>query len=134
MQLALPLVNIMRSVVCLDTCYNLSEEVTINESVYDYLYNTEYPEDLRFAEIEDGDVLSVTDLLYAMMLTSSVEASETLAYHLTDGNPSKFIDMMNEKADEIGLQSTHFTNANGMYDPDQYTTARDMAILTSSAV
>ena len=133
-QLPGPLVNIMTAVVCLENCNNLSEEVTINESVYDYLYNTEYPEDLRFAEIEDGDVLSVTDLLYAMMLTSSVEASETLAYHLTDGNPSKFIDMMNEKADKIGLQSTHFTNANGMYDPDQYTTARDMAILTQYAL
>lgn len=133
-QLPGPLVNIMTAVVCLENCQNLSEEVTIDESVYDYLYNIEYPDDLRFADILDGDVLTVTDLLYAMMLTSSVEASETLAYHISNGNKAEFVKMMNDKAAEIGLQSTNFTNPTGMYDANQYTTARDMATLTQYAL
>lgn len=129
-----PLVNIMTAVVCIENYSDLSKEITIDESVFDYLYNIEYPDDLRFAEILDGDVLTMTDLLYAMMLTSSVEAAETIAYKVGDGSTAKFVDMMNEKAAEIGLENTHFTNATGMYDPEQYTTASDMAKLTVYAL
>ena len=58
-----PLVNIMTAVVCIESFPDLSKEITIDESVYDYLYNIEYPDDLRFAEILDGDVVAMTDLL-----------------------------------------------------------------------
>ncbi len=129
-----PLVNIMTAVVCLENCSNINEEVTVHESVYEHLYEAEYQDDLRWADICDEDVLTVTDLLYAMMLTSSMEASETIAYHVGDGNVDNFVKMMNDKAKEIGLEDTHFTNATGMYDPNQYTTARDMATLTQYAL
>lgn len=129
-----PLVNIMTAVVCLENYPQLSDQITIDESVYDYLYNIEYPDDLLFANIEDGDVLTMTDLLYAMMLTSSVEAAETIAYKVGGNDSAKFVDMMNEKAAELGLVDTHFTNAHGMYDPDQYTTANDMTKLTVYAL
>ncbi|WP_295086167.1 D-alanyl-D-alanine carboxypeptidase family protein [Ruminococcus sp.] len=129
-----PLVNIMTAVVCLENYPQLSNQITIDESVYDYLYNIDYPEDLLFADIEDGDVLTMTDLLYAMMLKSSVEAAETIAYKVGGDNTAHFVDMMNEKAAELGLSDTHFTNAHGMYDPDQYTTANDMAKLTVYAL
>jgi len=129
-----PLVNIMTAVVCIENCTDLSQEVTVDESVYEYLYNIEFPDDLRFAEIEDGDVLTYTDLLHAMMLTSSVEAAETIAYKIGGENTAKFVEMMNEKAAELGLEDTHFTNATGMYDPDQYTTANDMMKLSVYAL
>lgn len=129
-----PLVNIMTCVVVLENCPDLYEEVTVSESVYDHYYNTEYPDDLRFADILDGDVLTILDMLYAMMLTSSLEASETLAYHVGGGDTAKFVEMMNNKAAELGLSNTHFTNPSGMYDPDQYTTAHDMATLTEYAL
>lgn len=129
-----PLVNIMVAVVCLENCDNLNQEITVDESLYSGLYNTSYPEDLRYADIYDGDVLTVSDLLYAMMLTSSVEASTTLAYFVSDGNVDTFISMMNEKAQEIGCTSTNFTNPTGLYDINQYTTARDMATLTEYAL
>ena len=129
-----PLVNIMTAVVCLENCKDLSEKITIDESVYEYLYNYKYPDDLRFANILDGDELTIMDLLYAMMLTSSVEASETIAYKIGGDNTAAFVDMMNEKAAELGLENTHFTNATGMYDPDQYTTANDMTKLTVYAL
>ncbi|WP_242939915.1 D-alanyl-D-alanine carboxypeptidase family protein [Ruminococcus flavefaciens] len=129
-----PLVNIMTAVVCIENYPDLNKEITIDESVFEYLYNIQYPDDLRFAEILDGDVLTMSDLLYAMMLTSSVEAAETIAYHVGDGNTARFVEMMNEKAAELGLNDTHFTNPTGMYDPNQYTTANDMATLTMYAL
>ena len=129
-----PLVNIMTAVVCLENCQNLDQEITIDESVYESLYVTDYPDDLRFAEIEDGDILKMTDLLYAMMLTSSIEASQTIAYQVGGQSVGAFVEMMNKKAEELGLENTHFTNPTGLYDPDQYTTARDMATLTQYAI
>ena len=129
-----PLVNIMTAVVCIENYKDLSQKITIDESVYDYLYNIQYHDDLRFANIEDGDVLTMTDLLYAMMLESSIEAAETIAYTVGKGDTAAFVDMMNAKAAGLGLADTHFTNATGMYDPDQYTTANDMAKLTVYAL
>lgn len=129
-----PLVNIMTAVICLEECQDLEEQITIDESVYSSLYSIEYPEDLRYADICDGDVLTINDLLHAMMLTSSVEAAQTLAYHVSEGKISDFVDMMNEKASEIGMTSTNFVNPTGMYNMNQYTTARDMAILTQYAL
>lgn len=129
-----PLVNIMTAVVCLEECKDLNAEVTVEEDVFSDLYVTEYPDDLRFAEILDGDVLTYTDLLYAMMLQSSVEASSTIAYQIGGESIPDFVEKMNAKAAEIGLRDTHFTNPTGMYDPEQYTTARDMAVLTQYAL
>ena len=139
------LVNIMTAVIVLENCKNLSEEVTLDPNVYGHIYDAlDDPEDLPMVEVQDGDTLSVNDLLYCMMLTSSVEASETLANHVGkqivasgggNGKPvAAFVDKMNAKAKEIGMNSTVFTNAHGMHDPAQYTTARDMATLTQYAL
>jgi len=129
-----PLVNIMTAIVCLENCEDLNEEITVDEAVYSDLYSSRYAEDIRDADIYDGDVLTINDLLYAMMLTSSVEASSTLAYHVGDGDINAFVDMMNAKAQELGCGSTNFTNPTGMYDMNQYTTARDMAEITMYAL
>lgn len=129
-----PLVNIMTAVVCIEECPDLKAEVTMDEEVWEPLYDTQYYDDLRFADIYDGDVLTYTDLLYAMMLTSSVEASQTIAYNIGGESVTAFVTKMNEKASEIGLTSTNFTNPTGMYDVNQYTTARDMAVLTEYAL
>lgn len=128
------LVNIMTAVICLENSKNLNEEITIDSSVYSGLSESEYYMDLCYADIYDGDVLTVEDLLSAMMLTSSIEATQTLAYHFSDGNITEFVNMMNEKAQEIGCTNTNFTNPNGLYDAKQYTTARDMALLTEYAL
>lgn len=129
-----PLVNIMTAVVCIEECKDLNEEITIDEEVYSPLYVTDYPDDLRFADIEDGDRLTYTDLLYAMILKSSIEASQTIAYNIGGESVSAFVEKMNAKAEELGLNDTHFTNPTGLYDPEQYTTARDMAVLTKYAL
>ncbi len=128
------LVNIMAAIVCLENCENPDEEITVRNSVFESLAATEYPEDLRYAEIENGDVLTVNDLLHAMMLTSSVEAAQVLADYFGGGDIGAFVSKMNEKAKEIGCESTNFTNPTGIYDLNQYTTARDMAKITMYAL
>lgn len=133
-----PLVNIMVAVICLENCKDLNETITLDpevyQSVYDKAYTDGYSDDIPLCDLADGDVLSISDLLYCMMLTSSVEASQSLAYHVGGDSVSKFVDMMNEKAKELGMTSTSFTNPTGMYDTNQYTTAHDMAKLTQYAL
>ena len=134
-QLPGPLVNIMTAVVVLENCDDLSKEITLDPDVYTPVYNAmDDPDDLPSVDLNDGDVLTVEDLLYCMMLTSSVEASQSLAYYVGESDPDKFVKMMNDKAAEIGMNNTKFTNAHGMFDANQYTTARDMAVLTQYAL
>lgn len=78
--------------------------------------------------------LSVTDLLYAMMVPVGHDAATVLADHISNESGAKFVDMMNNKAKELGLKNTHFTNPTGVHDPEHYTTARDMYTMTRYAM
>ena len=80
-----------------------------------------------------GEVLTVEDLLYALLLESANDASVALAIH-TSGSVEAFADMMNQKACELGLKSTNFTNPHGLDDTNHYTTAHDLAIIASNAM
>ncbi|MDN6195032.1 MAG: hypothetical protein L0I93_00895, partial [Atopostipes suicloacalis] len=73
------------------------------------------------------------DLLYGTILSSGGEAANSLAVNLA-GDRESFVMMMNEKAEEIGLLDTNFTNPEGLHDPKQYTTASDMAKLLDYAL
>jgi serine-type D-Ala-D-Ala carboxypeptidase (penicillin-binding protein 5/6) len=75
-----------------------------------------------------GDQLSVTDLLHGLLLRSGNDAALTLAAAVA-GNTSDFVDMMNAKADELGLIDTHFENPHGLDADSHYSTAHDMATL-----
>lgn len=79
-----------------------------------------------------GQVVAMEDLLYATMLPSAGDAAQALAIS-AGGNLSGFVDLMNQKAKEIGLENTHFNNAVGM-DEDNYSTPRDMAKLVKVAM
>ena len=80
-----------------------------------------------------GDSFTVRDLLYGMMLPSGNDAALVLADYVGSGI-NGFVDMMNAKAAELGCSGTHFTNPHGLYDPDHYTTARDLAVITKYAM
>jgi D-alanyl-D-alanine carboxypeptidase (penicillin-binding protein 5/6) len=73
-----------------------------------------------------GEKLSVTDVLYALILPRGDDAALMLADYVGGGDVSVFVGMMNQKAEEIGCENTHFVNPTGVDSPDQYTTARDM--------
>ena len=128
------LVQIMEAVLVLENCSDLKMQITCNSELIQRYQQTEYPEDLRYADIYDGDILTVEELLYAMMLTSSCEASVMLANQFGNGSVAGFVDMMNKKAQELGCKNTNFTNVTGIYDPAQKTTANDMAKITQYAL
>ncbi len=128
------MVQIMTAIVVLENCTDLSQPITADSALYTLFTNSEYPEDVRYADIKNGDVLTVEELLYAMMLTSSAEASVILANEFGGGSPASFVNMMNQKAQELGCENTNFTNATGLYSAAQLTTARDMAIITQYAL
>lgn len=83
--------------------------------------------------LKAGEELSFSDLLYSLMLASANDAAAAIAYECA-GGIEEFAEMMNEKAAEIGLQNTHFTNPHGLDHEEHYTTARDLAVLTRYAM
>ena len=86
--------------------------------------------------IEKGQQVSMRSLLYGMMLKSGNDAAEAIAYHIGGGSVERFVEMMNEKAQTLGMKDTVFHNPSGM-DVDQegnYSTAYDMALLMCYAM
>ena len=83
--------------------------------------------------LKEGDVLSIQELLYGLMLHSGNDAAVALAIYCA-GTVEGFAQMMNDKARQLGLTGTHFENPNGLDSPGHYSTARDLAILTAYAM
>lgn len=83
--------------------------------------------------IHKDEKYKLIDLLYGMMLPSGNDAAVAVAYGVS-GSVSKFAELMNEKASEIGMVHSHFMNPNGLQNAEHYTTARDMAILSAYAM
>jgi serine-type D-Ala-D-Ala carboxypeptidase (penicillin-binding protein 5/6) len=78
--------------------------------------------------IEPGMWFSVRDLLHGLMLPSGNDAALALAEHVGGGNVAAFVDMMNETAQQLGLQNSHFTNPHGLDNSNLYSTAYDIAV------
>lgn len=84
--------------------------------------------------LTDGEIISLKDLLYGLILHSGNDAAETIASNF-DGGRTEFIKAMNEKAMALGLTDTHFTNPTGLEgDGNQYTTAYDLLVITRFAL
>ncbi len=83
--------------------------------------------------LKEGDIVSKRDLCIGMLLPSGNDAANCAAVKLS-GSIEDFSELMNKKASELGLRSTHFITPSGLHDPDHYSTARDMAELTSYAL
>ncbi len=84
--------------------------------------------------LKEGEKLTVSELLYGMLLQSGNDAAETLAYFLGNGDKTRFVRMMNEEAKKIGMHDTHFKNPSGLPDEEHYSTVYDMAKLTAYAL
>lgn len=80
-----------------------------------------------------GEQMTMEQCLYAVMLESANECAYAVAEHVGGGDINKFIDMMNEKAKELGCKNSHFANPNGLPNPDHYTSPYDMALISKAA-
>ena len=116
--------KIMTCIVVLENS-DLNDMVTVGEEVLK-MYGTNI-------YIEVGEKLSVKDLLYGMMLRSGNDAAITLATYVS-GSEEEFVKKMNEKAKEIGMNYTTFSNSHGLDEDSQNTsTSYDMALLSRYA-
>ena len=78
--------------------------------------------------IDPGQAMSMEECLYGIMVASAIEVAYAVGEHVA-GDIDSFVQMMNKKADELGLKDTHFTNTNGLFNEDHYTSAYDLAII-----
>ena len=83
--------------------------------------------------IEVGKMIKLEDLLQGMIIQSGNDASVALAEHVA-GSEGTFVLFMNDYAQQIGMENTRFENASGLPHDDQYTTAKDMALLSSAMI
>ena len=83
--------------------------------------------------LKAGEVLTVQELLYGLMLHSGNDAAVALAIYC-GGTIEGFAELMNDKVHQLGLEHTHFVNPNGLDHPDHYSTARDLAKLAAYAM
>ena len=83
--------------------------------------------------LQEGEVLTVQELLYGLMLHSGNDAAVALAIYC-GGTVEGFAQLMNDKAHRLGMDSSHFVNPHGLDAPGHYSTARDMAVLAAYAM
>ena len=106
---------------------NLSDLVTVPEEAV----ITESGSSM--AGVVPGDQMSLEDLLYGLMIPSGNDAANAIAVHV-GGSIEGFVSMMNQEAACLGATGTHFVNANGLTDPDHYTTAYDLYLMFYEAL
>lgn len=120
--------KLLTALVVMENCDNLDTPVTFS---HDAVYNVESGSGNKLS-LEEGDVLTVRECLYVMLLQSSNQAANALAETI-GGSRSGFVDMMNQKVAELGCQESHFANPSGLNDDTQLTSAYDMALIARAA-
>ncbi len=78
--------------------------------------------------LKEGEVLSLENLLYGVLIKSANEACSVIAENIA-GSSDAYVEMMNQRSKELGWLHTHFVTPNGLHDPDHYTSAYDMALI-----
>lgn len=120
--------KVLTILVALENCDDFSETVTFSQNAI-----WDIDRDSSHIALDVGEEISVEDCLYAISVRSANEASYGLAEHIGD-SLTGFTDIMNKKASDLGCVNSHFVNANGLHDPDHYTCAYDMALITKDAL
>ena len=83
--------------------------------------------------LKEGEIMTVRNLLYCLLVKSANESADVLA-EAVSGSVSDFVDLMNQKAQELGCENTHFVNPHGFHNYDHYTTAWDISVITRAAM
>ncbi|MCR4595745.1 MAG: serine hydrolase [Lachnospiraceae bacterium] len=122
--------KILTVLVAAEHVTDLDDRFKIDISITDFAYS----HDCSSVGFELGESVTVRDLMYGTILPSGADAALALAEY-TAGSEERFVVMMNDKLEELGLSDTaHFTNCVGIYDDDHYCTLTDMAMIMKAAV
>ncbi|MDO5799857.1 MAG: serine hydrolase [Eubacteriales bacterium] len=121
--------KIMTAIVAIENLKDLNQEITLtNEMVADL-----YAQDATQAGFQPGETVQAIDLLYGVMLPSGAECCIALADTIA-GSETGFVELMNQKAEKLGLENTHFCNTTGLHADDHYSSAKDIADLLRYAL
>lgn len=107
----------------------LDDKVIVTREDTDYAYVN----DLSSAGYEADEETTVRDLMYGTILPSGGEASHALAVYVS-GSEEAFVELMNEKATELGLTNTHFTNVSGFYNENHHSTVGEVALILKACM
>ena len=114
--------KLMTAILTLENC-KLDEVATVSHNA---IYSI--PVGYSHASLQEGEKLTVEQLLNVLLIPSANDAAVVLAEHIA-GSVEKFADMMNAKAKELGCLNTHFVNPNGIHNKNHYSTAYDLAMI-----
>jgi len=117
--------KIMTAVLALQYGH-LSDRITVPSSAFDF------ESDATVMGLHTGQIVTLRDLLYGLMLPSGADAANVIAIHY-GGSEQGFVAMMNREAQQLGMHDTHYANAHGLTAHDHYTSAYDMALLARYA-
>jgi D-alanyl-D-alanine carboxypeptidase (penicillin-binding protein 5/6) len=117
----------MTAVVAIDNA-NLDQMVTIEQATLNKV-----PRGGNMAHLQAGDQIPLRELLYALLLSSGDDATQVIA-QAVGGNTQNFVAMMNDEAQQLQLNDTHFSSPYSSSAPDEYSSASDLAHLTSYAM
>ena len=125
--LKLPMASTTKIITCITAIENadLDDEVKVTSKTCNIEGSSIY--------LKDGDIYSLRDLLYGLMLRSGNDCAETIALFVGKGRDN-FINLMNETAKKCGANNTNLTNPHGLPDKNHYTTARDLALISCYAM
>lgn len=117
------LTKIMTCIVAIENLASTEETVTLDAGIFDALYS----QNASMAGFQPGEELKAIDLLYGVILPSGGECCVGIADYIA-GSEQAFVALMNQKAAELGMSSTNFANATGLYQESHYSTVRDLGI------
>ena len=120
--------KIMTALLILENVKDLSQTVTFTDVI-----TPDLAPGNSTINVQIGEQLTVEECLYGIMLASANEVCTQMAVYVA-GSVENFVSMMNKRAAELGCENTHFVNANGLPDPNHYTTAHDLARILAAAI
>lgn len=123
------LTKMMTVLVAIENVPDLREKIRLNNATFNGLYEAH----ASMAGFQPGEEVRAIDLLYGAMLPSGAECCIGLADQVA-GSEQEFVDLMNQKAAELGMDNTHFENTTGLQDENHYTTVKELAVLLSYAL
>ena len=121
--------KVMTLIVAVENAKSLDDTVTMTSEMLNPLHNAE----ASVAGFAPGEEVTVRDLIYGLILPSGGDGAVGLSLYIA-GSEEAFAEMMNEKAAELGLTGTHFTNSTGLHDPNHYSTCHDIALIVEYAI
>ena len=116
--------KIMTLIVALENIDDLQERVVLDTDVFSGLYEA----NASMAGFYLNETVTLEDCLYGLFLPSGAETTRAAAFSVA-GSEEAFVELMNKKAEELGMKDTHYINTTGLHDSDHVTTLRDLSIL-----